>query len=72
MATGTAAAHPGSAAVGVVTATVGAVAPAAAGATTAAAQPISPNTPAQQMQNAILAAEPTATSVPRSRSRRAI
>ncbi|OBB43185.1 hypothetical protein A5748_28725, partial [Nocardia sp. 852002-51244_SCH5132740] len=58
MATGTAAAHPGSAAVGVVTATVGAVAPAAAGATTAAAQPISPNTPAQQMQNAILAAEP--------------
>ncbi|WP_146165179.1 MULTISPECIES: hypothetical protein [Nocardia] len=58
MSTGTASAHPGSATVGPVAATVGAVAPAAAGATTTAAQPISPNTPAQQMRNAILTAEP--------------
>ncbi|MCC3315215.1 hypothetical protein [Nocardia africana] len=51
MATGTAAAHPASA-------TVGAVAPAATDATPAAAQPMSPNSPAQRMQNAILTAEP--------------
>ncbi|MBF6246247.1 hypothetical protein IU471_22015 [Nocardia elegans] len=57
MSTGTASAHPGSATVGPVAATVGAVAP-AAGATTTAARPISPNTPAQQMRNAILTAEP--------------
>ncbi|MGW5515309.1 hypothetical protein [Nocardia africana] len=51
MATGTAAAHPGSA-------MVDAVAPAASDATPAAAQPVSPNQLAQQMQNAILTAEP--------------
>jgi len=54
VATGTAAAHPGSGTVGAAAPTVGADAPA----TTAAAQPISSDPVAQQMQNAILTAEP--------------